>query len=214
VRCPDRGQDLVPDILEIEAGRLLHWRELNESLAHLGHLLLHIHEAPELVSVHVHHLRRAIVEPAPLERVEPEIEKPRPVERYFWSEPSLGLRTEDIFPIIDTHRGQSRSGEIRERVTRRGAFAGQHIRLVNPVEVHLEGLTINLLAVQQLGRDIRIASKGDKGREPIVTAKDPVLDLAGWNVTRPADDRRHPEAAFLPQCPCYRQTESSRRQAS
>src|SRR6516225_11493001 len=95
VRRPDRRQDLVPDILEIEAGRLLHRRELNECLAHCGHFLLHVDEPPELVAIHVHHLRRAIVEPAAFERVEPEIEKPRPIQHYFWSEPALGLGTAD-----------------------------------------------------------------------------------------------------------------------
>ena len=41
-----------------------------------------------------------------------------------------------------------------------------------------------------------IAGGGDEGREPVEPGDDAVLDLAGRHLARPADHRRHAEAAF------------------
>src|SRR5215469_17133873 len=62
--------------------------------------------------------------------------------------------------------------------------------------MHLEGLIADLFASQQFARNVRIAGSRDQSREPIHAGDDSVLDLAGGNLARPTDDRRHAKAAF------------------
>ncbi len=70
------------------------------------------------------------------------------------------------------------------------------VHLVVAVEVDLVGAVAELLALLELLDDVRIAGRRDEGREPVEPGDDAVLDLAGRHLARPADDRRHAEAAF------------------
>ncbi len=87
----------------------------------------------------------------------------------------------------------------RSRHDERGRLrlpAGQQRRLVVAVEMDLVGPVAELLTLQQVFLDARLARERDQGREEVETREDAVLDLAGGDVTRPAGDHRHPHAAF------------------
>src|SRR4029079_5927350 len=78
----------------------------------------------------------------------------------------------------------------------RRSLAGDHVHLVVTVEMHLEGLVSQLLALQELVLDVRIAGRPHEGWEPVEAGHDAVLDFAGGHLARPANDGRNAEAAF------------------
>ena len=87
-------------------------------------------------------------------------------------------------------------GEVEDLVALGRPFAGDQVRLVIAVEMHLVGAIAELLALLELLDDVRIAGGRHERREPVEAGHDPVLDLAGRNLAGPADDARHAEAAF------------------
>ena len=78
----------------------------------------------------------------------------------------------------------------------RRALAGDQVHLVVAVQVHLVSPTANLLALEKLVGDVRVASRRDERWEPVQPGYDAILDLARRHLTGPADDHRHAEAAF------------------
>ena len=108
----------------------------------------------------------------------------------------LGLVGEAILVVVDPHRAERALGEVEDLVPLRRPLAGDQVGLVVAVEMDLVGAVADLLALEQLVGDVGIAGRGDQGREPVEAGEDAVLDLAGRHLARPADDRRHAEAAF------------------
>ena len=78
----------------------------------------------------------------------------------------------------------------------RGPLAQQQVQLFVTVEMVLVGLVADLHALQQLARDVGIASGGDERGEPVETGENAVLDRAGFDLARLADDARHAEGAL------------------
>src|SRR5450432_1279108 len=56
--------------------------------------------------------------------------------------------------------------------------------------------TINRLAIYQFSDNIRIACCRNKSREPVQPGENPIFNFTGRNMTWPANERRHAEAAF------------------
>ena len=83
--------------------------------------------------------------------------------------------------------------ELPGAFLRLAAQVGQH---VEAVEMNLEGLVADLVALQQLGRDVRLSSGGEESRQPVLMADDTVQHRARLNLARPAHERGDPPAAF------------------
>src|SRR5262249_60634400 len=76
------------------------------------------------------------------------------------------------------------------------AAAGEKIRLIVAVEMVLIGPVAELHAPEELLGDVRISRRSHQRGEPVEAGEDPVLDRAGLDPARPADDRRPAEATF------------------
>src|SRR5215468_182869 len=187
---------------EVEARPLLHRRELEEGLRGLGDLLLGVDEAPELVGEPVVVSDRpvvlAVVHAGPLERIEAEIDQDRPVHPHCRAQPSGGLIGKAIFVVLDPHGAQRAFREVEDLAALRGTFAGDEIRLVVAIQVHLVSGSAELRALLEIVDDVGVARRGHEGGQPIEPRDDAVLDPARGNTARPADDARHPEAPFEP----------------
>src|SRR5579864_6822448 len=75
----DGLQNLLFHVLHIEAGALLHRRELDERLGVLRHLLLYEDEAPELKNEPIV-IGQGSRQSGPLERVEAQVDEKRPID--------------------------------------------------------------------------------------------------------------------------------------
>ena len=104
----------------------------------------------------------AFLESHPLERIEPQIGENRHIDVDRSSDPSVWLVDHSEFPVVDTNCTQSAFREIEDLVAVGWPFAGQHGRLVVAVEMNLVGPVAELLALQQLVLDGRIASEGTR----------------------------------------------------
>src|SRR4029078_7871044 len=74
------------------------------------------------------------------------------------------------------------------------AFEQGH--LVVTVQMILVTAVSELHALEELVVDVRIAGSGQESRKPVEAGEDAILDRAWLDVTRPAGDARHAEAAF------------------
>src|SRR5205085_6273211 len=86
--------------------------------------------------------------------------------------------------------------KIKDFVAIGRAFAGDHVHLIVAIEMALVVSPADLLASLQLLRDVGVAGGCEERRKPVEPGDDAVLDLAGRDLARPADDRRHAEAAL------------------
>jgi hypothetical protein len=66
----------------------------------------------------------------------------------------------------------------------RRPLACNEARLIVAVEVNLLACVAELLASFEFGDDVRVSSGGHKGREPIQTRHNAILDLTGRNTPR------------------------------
>src|SRR5262249_43248722 len=99
--------------------------------------------------------------------------------------------------IIDPHRADRAFAKIKNLVTIGLAFARKHGQLVVAVQMVLVISAVNLLALLEFLDDIRIASRGNKGREPVEAGHEAVLHRVRRDVAGPTSDARHAEAAFV-----------------
>src|SRR5206468_5027000 len=141
--------------LQVEARALLHGRELDEGLGVLPDLLLHEDEAPELVHEPVVVGDRS-ADPRALEGIETEIDENGPVDLDRAAQPAVGLIDEPVLVVVDTYGAQRRLGEVEDLVPLRLAGAREHVHLVVAVEIDLVAPVAKLLALLELGRDVRI----------------------------------------------------------
>src|SRR6516162_10653639 len=146
----DRLVQGLLDGLHIEAGAVLHWRELDQTLRRPGHLLLNEHEAPELVRKPVVVIDRAIVlaieHTGALIGVEAQIGQNWPIDLLGGTEPAAGLVGKAILEIVEAYRSQCGFSEIENFVAFRRVLSGDQVRLIIAVEMHLEGLIADLFA--------------------------------------------------------------------
>src|SRR5215813_5369257 len=180
---------------EIEARALLHRRELEEGLRLPRDLVLDEHEAPELVREPVVVGQRPR-ETGALERIEAKVDEDGPVDLDRAAEPAVRLVDEPVLVVADAHRAQRGLGKVEDLPALRRALAGDQVRLVVAVQVHLVRAIAELLAGLQLFRDVRISRRGDEGGKPVEAGDELVLDPAGWHLARPAEDHRSAEAAL------------------
>src|ERR1700732_51268 len=160
-----RGLDLLLHCLHVEACTFLHRREFDEGLGIFADLLLDVDEPPELVHEEIIIRERASCRSRhsePLEWVEPEIGNDRPINFHRAAEPTAGLIDETVFIVVDSNRAERAFGEIEDLVPVGWAFSGQQACLVVAVEMNLVVAIAELLALLQLGYDVRIA--GDRGK--------------------------------------------------
>ena len=74
--------------------------------------------------------------------------------------------------------------------------SGEIGQLVVAIEVNLEGLLAGQVTRLALLDDVGDAGSGEDGRQDAFVRGDAVQYLSGWNLARPANKKRHTEAAF------------------
>ena len=126
-QCRPGGLDLRLHRIEVEARALLHGRELDGRHRQLRDLLLHEHEAPELVLEPIEVLLRtvlgAVSGPArALERIETQVDQVWHVRVGLLTQPPAGLVDEAILVVVDPHRAELAFAEIEDLVTIRRAL--------------------------------------------------------------------------------------------
>src|SRR5215475_8961379 len=199
----DHLLNLLLHRFEIERRRVLHRRIINRRQRQLLNKLLDLDEAPELPSKEV----VAVAEAASvrrltaniwrtLERVLAKVDQPRHIGRGLLARPAPGLRVECELEVVDAKRTQLRAAEVEDFLALGWAFTGEKIHLVVTVEMVLVGPFAELHALQQLIGDVGVARRSHQGGEPIEAGDDSVLDAARLDHARPANDRRHAEAAL------------------
>ena len=75
------------------------------------------------------------------------------------AEPPVGLVDQAEFAVVDTNRAERAFSEVEDLMPVGRTFAGQQIHLVVAVEVHLVARVAELLALQQLVLDVRVAGQ-------------------------------------------------------
>src|SRR5262249_49997460 len=166
-------------------------------------VLLHHDEAPELTGEELIHVagrsgvqglaakgRRA------LERVLANVNQPRHVRGGLFARPAPRLHKERELEVVEANRAELRAAEIEQLAAFGWTFAGEQIHLVIAVQMVLVGAVAELHPSQQLIGDVRVARCGHERWEPIEAREDSILDRARLDLPRPADDRRHAEAAL------------------
>src|SRR5262249_50709766 len=134
--------------LKVEACALLHWRKLKKGLCRCANLVFYKYKAPELVSIPVVVVDR-LVQPGPLERVQPKVDEDWPIRLDSAAEPTVRLIDEPVLEVIDAHRAKRRFGEVKDLVTLRRALARDQVGLVVTIEMDLVCPVADLLALLQ-----------------------------------------------------------------
>ena len=112
---------------------------------------------------------------------------------------SLGaLLHERQLPVVVAQPGQLLVVvDVKERFPRAlRDLPGQVGDEVVTVEVNLVGPVADLVALEQFVLNLRVASHGHKGRQPVEVGDDVIGHTARLDLARPADHRRHPVGAF------------------
>src|SRR5271157_1358225 len=181
--------------LKVECRALLHGREFDEARTELRDLLLYQYEPPELVDVPVEEAERAR-QTRTLERVQPDVGQDRPVDLDRAANPAVRLIDETVLEVVEAHRAERAFREVEDLMTPRWPLAGEEIKLVVAVEVDLVIPLAELLALLQFLDDARVAGRGHERREPVEPGDEPIFDLAGRHLARPADDGWRAESTF------------------
>src|SRR5262249_18119354 len=196
-----RRFDLLLHRLKVERRAFLHRRKLDGSLRKLADLLLDVDEPPEFAGVEVVEEGRRTFEHIgdrkPLEWILLDVLKDRHVDRNLRSWPAFGLVDEAIFEFIEAKAAKVGFGKIPNLMASRWSLAGDKVGLIVTVEMHFEGLIADLLPGLQFIDDVRIARRRHEGREPVEPGDYTILNLARRHLARPANDRRHAEAALI-----------------
>src|SRR5208337_5074317 len=112
------------------------------------------------------------------------------------TEPAPGLIDEAEFVIVNANRADRAFAEVENFMARGWAFAGESGYLVIAIEVVLVGPVTNGFALQQLIGDVWITGCGHEGGQPVQARENAVLYGVRRDMTGPASDRGHAEAAF------------------
>src|SRR5262249_41844809 len=190
--------------LEIEACRGLHRRKFDGGLGQPADLLLNQNEPPEFATHEVIHVAAASIVQTlltsywrPLERVLADVHNGRHIGGEFLPRPPVRLLAELELEVIVAKRTEMRTGKVEDLMPCRGSPAGEQRHLVITVEVDLVVAAVQRHALEKLVGDVRIACRSDKRREPVEARDDAVLDRARFDLTGPANDGWHAEAAFI-----------------
>ena len=131
-----------------------------------------------------------------LERIEAKVGQVGHVDLGLFAEPAAGLVDEAILVVVDAHRTERAFAEVEDFVPVRRTLAGDHVHLVVAVQMHLVGRSPICLPFFSSSAMFGLPAAATKRREPVEPGDDAVLDLARRHLARPADHRRHAEAAF------------------
>src|SRR5271157_2273352 len=181
--------------LQVEGRALLHRGELDRGLSELLHLLLDVDEAPELVLEPVKILERS-GHPRALERIQAQVHENGDVELDRAAKPAIRLIDEAVLEVVDAHRAERAFRKVEYLMTPRRPLAGEEIELVVAVEVDLVIPLAELLALLQFLDNAQVAGRGHERRKPVKPGDEPIFDLAGGHLPRPADDARYAEASL------------------
>src|SRR5215831_3381065 len=170
----DQFVDLSFHGLKVERSRRLHRRIVDRCLGELGHFLLDHHEAPELAGVKVVHVAAAQGVQVfaaggrrPFKRILAYVVHHRHVGGRFFSGPTVRLLIELELEIVDADGPKRRAAEVKELAACRRSLAGEQVGLIVAVEMVLVVAAVECHALQELLRDVRIASRRSERREPI-----------------------------------------------
>ena len=105
----------------------------------------------------------------------------------LFAEPACGLVDEAELVVVDAHRADRAFAEIEDLVTVRGPLPVMQVQLVVAIEMVLVGPVADLLALQQLVGDVRIAGGSHERGEPVQPGEDAVLHRVGRDVAGPAE---------------------------
>src|SRR5207249_9919564 len=189
------------DGIKIETRAFLHWRIFEEGLEFLAHHLLDENKAPELELEPIEVLLRAFFRPIvwpslALEWIETQVDQIWHVNVCLFTQPALGLIDETIFVVVDTNRADRAFTKIEDFMTRGRTLACDGVHLVIPIQVVLVSPVAELHTFKQLVGDIRVASGGEEGGEPVQAGEDSVLNGVRRDMAGPAKDARHAETAL------------------
>src|SRR5262249_6030481 len=191
----DRLLDLLLHRFEVERSRSLHRRKFNRGLRQISDVLLDHDETPELTGVEV----LAVAEGAGVgrlaadirrafERILPDVDQSRHVGRGLFARPAERLLEERELEVVEPKRTQARTAEVEDLAAFGWASSGEKLRLIVAVEMVLIGPVAELHAPEELLGDFRISRRSHQRGEPVEAGEDPVLDRAGLDPARPADD--------------------------
>src|SRR5208283_3897284 len=112
------------------------------------------------------------------------------------AKPAARLIDETVLEVVDARRAERAFRKVEDLMTLRRPLAGEEIELVVAVEVDLVIPLAELLALLQFLDNARVAGRGHERREPVEPGEEPIFDLAGGHLPRPADDARYAEASL------------------
>ena len=192
---------LLHNLVDAEARRLLARRILSEGPDELGHQSLRRHDDERaverplvvavrrnispLVGVHaqVEHFGRAHAD----ERLAPDLSRAFDTHLAEYDFPVSGTEANELAVVV----------EVEELLARRFILlAGQVGKLVVAVEMHVVGAPSGLPSSKQSILDAGVARGGEQGWEPINSREYLVRDAACPDVARPAHECWHAEGAF------------------
>ena len=131
---------MIFDRIQIEACRLLHWRELDERLGHLSYDLLNKHEAPELVGDPVVVRLRLVRAISALHRIEAQVCEDREVRFNSAAKPATRLIDKAILVVTNSDRPKRTFSKVDDLFSLRRSFPGNEIKLIVAVEVYFKVL--------------------------------------------------------------------------
>src|SRR5215467_9309847 len=192
----DRTQRVVVDAGRVEAAALLE-RKLGKGKDERLELLLDGHEEPDVVGVpadvHAGLTRRAFI------GVRAQVDDHRPARDVADGGGDVAdLRSEVDLPVIPANGVELPAlTEVEDLLARPLLdLALEKRQEVVAVGVHLEALAVRLIALLQLGHDVRLPRGSEEGGHPVFLREDLVDDGAGLDHARPSHEHGHPEAAL------------------
>src|SRR5215470_845695 len=192
----DCAQRVVVDAGRVEAAALLE-RKLGKGKDERLELLLDGHEEPDVVGVpadvHAGLTRRAFV------GIRAQVDDHRPARDVADGGGDVAdLRGEVDLPVVPANGVELAAlTEVEDLLARPLLdLALEEGEEVVAVGVHLEGLAVGLIALLQLGHDVRLPRGSEEGGHPVFLREDLVDDGAGLDHARPSHEHGHPEAAL------------------
>src|SRR5262249_41180262 len=110
--------------------------------------------------------------------------------------PAVRLLEKLEFVIVDSKGTQLWTGEVENLMPSGRSVAEQKVHLVVAVEEVLVTIVAQLHPFEGLNLVVGGDGVSCEGGEPVETGKDAVLNRAGFNLARPADNARHAETAL------------------
>src|SRR5215471_10197432 len=190
----DMSHDLFFDRFQIERSGLLYRRKFNETFGELGDNLLNENAAPQLISK-----PRIVVDGSTkacaFERVQPNIGQNRKIRFYGAAQPATGLVDEAILVIVYADGAKRCFSEVQDLVALGWPLARDQVHLVVTIKMDLICSVDELPALFQLVDDVGIARSRQESGKPVEPGDNAVLDLSGWDLSRPTNNAWHTEPA-------------------